>query len=422
MWAPRLAALRHRDFALFVGAQFLWTVGLQIQAVALGWQIYALTDSPFQLGLVGLMEFLPTALLAFATGPIADRFDRRRVLLIGAGGELAVAVVLVSLAAADSITEGAILALAFAFGVARAVATPAARALMPNLLPHDHFASAVAWNSTSWQVATIGGPALGGLLYAISPVAAYGGTTIAMFGAVIAVIIMRGRPVTRSGGRIDLASVAAGFTLIFRNKLLLGAISLDLFAVIFSGAAALLPVFAKDILMVGPEGLGILRSAPGLGAVIAGAVLTQRPLRRGVGRTLFFAVGLFGVAAIVFGLSRDFWLSWAALLVLGCADMVSVYVRSTLVPLATPDAVRGRVLAVETVFIGASNELGSFVAGSAAALLGPVIAVLAGGSLTLAVAVLWTRLFPTLRDVDRMELGAPGFPPAPAADKVAASP
>ncbi len=421
MLGRRLAALRHRDFALFVSGQFLWTVGLQIQAVALGWQIYDLTGSPFQLGLVGLMEFLPTALLALATGPMADRFDRRRVLLVGASGELAVAAVLVSLAAADRISVVAILSLAFAFGVARAVATPAGRALMPNLIPSDHFASAVAWNSTSWQIATIGGPALGGLLYAISPVAAYGGTALAMAAAVAAILAMRGRKVLPSGERIDLASVAAGLTLIFRHKLLLGAISLDLFAVLFSGAAALLPVFAKDILMVGPEGLGILRSAPGLGAVIAGIVLTQYPLRRSVGRMLFLCVGLFGVGAIVFGLSREFWLSFAALLVMGGADMVSIYIRGTLVPLATPDALRGRVLAVETVFIGASNELGAFVAGSAAALLGPVVAVLAGGSLTLAVAVLWTRLFPTLRDVERMELGAPGFPPAPAADRVAAS-
>jgi MFS family permease len=402
------APLRHRDFALYAGANFLWTIGLQIQATALGWQMYAITHDAFKFGLVGLMEFLPAAILALPAGHLADRLDRRRVILVGASGELAAAAVLVTLAATDRLSVLAILALALAFGIARAIATPAARALMPSLMPKEDFAGAVAWSSTSWQVATIAGPGISGLLYAVSPAVAYGGATLAFAAAIAAVVRMRGRVVAAApssaidkSGSGDLVALLAGLVLIVRNRLLLGAISLDLFAVLFSGAAQLVPVFAQDILRVGPfAGLALL-SAQGIGAVITAFVLTQRPLRRHVGRRLFVAVGIFGLAAIVFGLSSSYWLSFAALLVLGAADMLSVYVRGTLVPLATPDALRGRVVAVESVFIGASNELGRFVAGSAAALLGPAVAVLAGGSLTLAVTAIWSRIFPALRRVDR---------------------
>jgi MFS family permease len=408
MRGPSLAALRHRDFALYAGANFLWTIGLQIQATALAWQMYEITHDAFKLGLVGLMEFLPAALLALPAGHLADSVDRRRVILVGAGGEFAAAVMLFALSATDQLSVLGILALALAFGVARAIATPAARALMPNLMPKEDFASAVAWSSTSWQVATIAGPGLSGLLYAVSPPVAYGGATVAFAAAMAAVVRMRGRPVTaapspteKAGTEGDLVALLAGIVLIFRNRLLLGAISLDLFAVLFAGATALIPVFAQDILRVGPfAGLALL-SAQGIGAVVTALVLTQRPLERHVGRRLFVAVGVFGLAAIAFGLSDLYWLSFAALLVLGAADMVSVYVRGTLVPLATPDALRGRVVAVESVFIGASNELGRFVAGSGAALLGPVSAVLLGGSLTLAVTFAWSRLFPSLRRVDR---------------------
>jgi MFS family permease len=412
MRGPSLAALRHRDFALYTGASFLWTIAMQVQATALAWQIYEMTSDPFKLGLVGLMEFLPAALLALPAGHLADRRDRRRTILIGVVAELATAAVLVVLAALERMTVPAILLLALLFGIARAVATPAARALMPNLMPKDELANAVAWSSTSWQVATICGPGLGGLLYAWSPDMAYGATALGLAGATAAIFLMRGRdvaPQAAKGGvsADDLASVLAGIVLICRNKLLLGAISLDLFAVLFSGATALIPVFAKDILGVGADAGGLLRSAQGVGAVITAFALTQIPLQRHVGRRLFVAVGVFGVAAIVFGLSEDYWLSMAAVLVLGAADMVSVYIRGTLVPLATPDALRGRVVAVEAVFIGASNELGTFVAGSAAALLGAVTAVLVGGSLTLLVTLTWGRIFPTLRQVDRFETLGP---------------
>jgi MFS family permease len=402
-WGAGLAALRAQDFALYIGASFLTTIALQVQATALAWQIYEITGDPFQLGLVGLAEFLPAALLALPAGHLADRVDRRRLILAGVTAELAAASALVALASTDRITEVAILAVALCFGVARAVATPAARALMPSLMPKAHFASAVAWSSTSWQVATIAGPGLGGLLYAADPSVAYGGAAIGFAGAGICALLMRGRPVAApprgEGG--DVAAILAGLVLIFRNRLLLGTISLDLFAVLFSGATALIPVFAQDILHVGADAGGLLRSAQGLGATVTALLLTQLPLQRHVGRRLFMAVGLFGIAAIVFGLSRDYWLSFAALLVLGAADMVSVYIRGTLVPLATPDELRGRVTAVESVFIGASNELGMFVAGSGGALLGPVAAVLVGGSMTLLITLSWAGLFPALRRLDR---------------------
>ena len=401
--AAGIAALRNRDFNCFLAANFLATMALAMQAVALGWQIYDLTGSPFELGLVGLMEFLPPFCLALVTGHIADRFDRRRIVALGLLAEAVAALSLVLMILLHSVSVFGILSVAFAFGVVRAFSTPAQRAMMPNLMPAGDFPSAVAWSSISWQVATIGGPALGGLLYALSPAVVYGSTAAALLAAAAATLAITRRAPTATTERPDLTSLLAGVALIFRHKLLLGAISLDLFAVLFSGAAALLPVYAKDILHVGPAGLGILRSAPGLGAVATAVLLTQWPLKRHVGPRLFLAVGIFGVAAIAFGLSTHYWLSFAILAILGMADNVSVYVRGSVVPLATPDALRGRVVAVEAVFIGASNELGAFVAGSGAALLGPVLAVLTGGSLTLVVALLWSVMFPSLRRVDRME-------------------
>ncbi|WP_119303261.1 MFS transporter [Dongia deserti] len=409
-WGPDLAALRHRDFAFYVSANFLTTIALQVQATALAWQIYAITEDPFQLGLVGLAEFLPAALLALPAGHLADRIDRRLLILIGVTAELVAALTLVGLAATDQITELAILSIALCFGVARAIAIPAARALMPSLVPKKDLTSAVAWSSTSWQVATIAGPGLGGLLYSglggwlypETPAVAYGGAALGFAGAVFLFFRMRGRPVVSAPAHEgDFAAILAGLVLIFRNRLLLSTISLDLFAVLFSGATALIPVFAQDILDVDAGAGGLLRSAQGFGATATALLLTQFPLQRHVGRRLFMAVGLFGLAAIVFGLSRDYWLSFAALLVLGAADMVSVYIRATLVPLATPDELRGRVTAVESVFIGASNELGMFVAGTGGALLGPVAAVLVGGSMTLLVTLSWAGLFPTLRRLDR---------------------
>jgi len=420
--AAGLAALRNRDFSRYLTSSFLATVALAMQGVALGWQIYDLTGSPFQLGLVGLMEFLPAFCLALVTGHIADRFDRRLIMVVGLTAELVAAVTLVGMILLDQVSVAGILGVAFAFGVVRAVSTPAQRAMMPNLVPKTEFPSAVAWSSFSWQVATIGGPAVGGLLYVLGPAVVYSATALALLASAVAIGGISPQPPKFAMERPSLVSLLAGMMLIFRHKLLLGAISLDLFAVLFSGAVALLPVYAKDILHTGAEGLGILRSAPGLGAVATSIVLTQWPLKRHVGRRLFFAVGIFGLAVIAFGLSRDYVLSYLALVVLGMADNVSVYVRGSIVPLATPDGLRGRVVAVESVFIGASNELGAFVAGSGAALLGPVAAVVLGGSLTLGVAMLWSAIFPSLRRVDRMEsiqaTAPPGFAAAGPGDRL----
>ena len=409
--AAGFAALRNRDFAFYLSASFLATVALAMQSVALGWQIYYLTGRPFDLGLVGLMEFLPAFCLALVSGQIADRFDRRLVLFLAILAEAVAASAMVAMVALDRVSVGGILSVAFAFGVVRAISTPAQRAMMPNLIPPDDFPSAVAWSGIAWQIATIGGPALGGWLYALGPTVVYGATTFALLAGAFAVSMLHPQPVTSAAGeRATRESLLAGVALIFSNKILLGAISLDLFAVLFSGAVSLLPVFAKDILQVGPEGLGILRSGPGLGAVGIALALTQWPLKRHIGRRLFIAVGIFGLAAVSFGLSRNFWLSFAVLMVLGAADNVSMYVRGSIVPLATPDALRGRVVAVESVFIGASNELGAFVAGTGAALVGPIVAVVVGGSVTLTVALLWSWLFPSLRRADRMESVRADFP------------
>jgi MFS family permease len=418
--AAGLAALRHRDYACYLGANFLSTVALQIQAVALGWQIYDLTGDPFKLGLVGLMEFLPAMGLALVAGPIADHFDRRKILIIGYLAEMLAAVLLVLMVLTDRTSVFAILAIALLFGVVRALVAPAARAMLPSLVPKEVFSTAIAWNSTTWQVATIGGPALGGFLYVLGPDVAYAGTVVALIGGTVFALVMRGRKIAaKTEERPNLAMLLAGFPAIFRRPILLGALSLDLFAVLFSGAVALLPIFAKDVLHVGPDGLGILRSAPAIGAVTTALFLTQWPLRRHVGRRLFTAVGIFGVAVVGFGFSRDFWLSFGLLVLLGMADMVSVYVRGSIVPLATPDALRGRVMAVEMVFIGASNELGAFVAGTGAALLGAVPAVIVGGSMTILVTLAWARLFPPLRDVDRIESVAPDFRPEGGEDRIA---
>jgi len=420
MRANAFQALKSPNFALYLATLFLATTAQQIQAVALGWQIYALTHNPFHLGLVGLCEFLPAASLALITGPLADRFERRRLVLIGLAGEVVAAVVLTTLTLAGGISVGAILTMAAIFGAGRALVAPAVRALMADILPAKHYANGVAWNSTAWQIATIGGPALGGLLYALAPAVPFAATGLGLAGAFTAAAWLTVAARADPPEHIDLMNAVAGLVLILRHRLLLGLISLDLFAVLFSGAVALLPVFARDVLEVGPAGLGFLRSAPGIGAVVTALALTRWPLARHAGQRLLTAVGIFGIAAITFGLSRDARLSFAALMVLGAADMVSVYVRGTLVPLATPNSLRGRVLAVEAVFIGGSNELGAFVAGSAAALLGPVVAVLAGGSLTLCVTFVWRRLFPGLAAVDRMEDVA-HFRPEAARDRITAA-
>jgi MFS family permease len=416
---PDIGAFRHRNFALFGVANFLATIAMQMQAVAIGWQVYDLTGSPFHLGMIGLAEFLPAMGLALLVGPVADRFDRRRIMLLSLGGESVCSLLLLWLSLSGHASFWPILALASAFGVARAFVAPASRAMMPSLVPPELLNNAVAWSSVSWQVATICGPALGGFIYLAGADAVYGTAALSIGAAVAMIALVRyRRPADARNVAIKVDDVLGGLRLIFAHKILLGAISLDLFAVLFSSALPLLPVFAKDVLHTGPEGLGLLRAAAGVGAVITALYLTQRPIRHFAGRKLFTFVGLFGLCIVTFGLSENFWLSLGALVCGGACDMVSVYIRGTVVPLATPDHLRGRVTAVEAVFVGASNELGSFWAGSMASLIGAVPAVVFGGSATILVVLSFTRLFPKLARVDRLDIETLGFSGTEAEDKV----
>jgi MFS family permease len=407
-------ALRHRDYALLVAALVGMGLGTQMVAVAIGWQVYEIHRNPFDLGLIGLAEFLPLPLLALPAGHLADRLSRR---LIFAGSLVLLMVVtallvLVTLSGATELWP--FLALAVASGVASALGTPAARALPPTLVPAEILASALALRSTAGQAAVVAGPALGGILFAVRAELVYA-TAVALFGlALLCLAALREPRAVRSlppTGAEGLASILEGIAFIRRTPVMLGAISLDLVAVLLGGAVALLPVFARDILHTGPEGLGVLRSAPAIGALAAGIILTRRPLRGSVGRTLLVVVGVFGTSMVVFGLSRSFALSLLALGVSGFADMFSMNIRSTIVGLATPEEVLGRVNAVEMVFISASNELGAFESGAAAALLGTVPAVVVGGTLTIAAALSWPFLFPALSRVDRLE----SLRPAPVA-------
>jgi hypothetical protein len=374
-------------------------------AVAIGWQVYELSGDPLDLGLVGLAEFLPLLLLALPAGQLADHVSRRRLYAVAIAGELVVALVLLALTLRGSSQVWPFFALALVIGVAGAVGAPASRAITPTLVPTGLLTRALALRSVAFQVAAVSGPAVGGLLFALEPVSVYAVAAALCAVAAVSVLAMRERgPAARIGDRAPgLARVLEGVRFIRRSPVLLGAISLDLVAVLLGGAVALLPVFAQDVLHVGPVGLGVLRSAPAVGALLAAVVLTRRPVGRAAGRKLLVVVALFGASMVVFGLSRSLWLSVAALAAGGAVDMVSVNLRLTLVALVPPDELRGRVTAVEMVFISASNELGAFESGLAAALVGAVPAVVAGGLATIAVALVWTRLFPALARVDRLE-------------------
>jgi MFS family permease len=350
------------------------------------------------------MQFLPFILLALPGGHVADRFDRRVVLLCTHAVHALSALLLLGLTLSGSRDVRGVYAVLVLFGAGRAFSSPAGGALVPLLVPREHFSNAVTWNSTAWQVATIVGPALGGLLYgAGGPSLVYGLSAGLAALAFLFVLSLSIRPGHRDSEPVTLHSLMAGFRYVWSQRLLLGSISMDLFAVLLGGAVALLPIYAKEILAVGPWGLGLLRSAPAAGAACMAVALAFHPLQRRAGQKLFVGVAVFGLATLVFGVSRNVWLSLLALFVLGAADMVSVVVRATLEQLATPDDMRGRVSAVNGMFIGASNELGEFESGITAKLLGTVPAVVAGGVGTLVVVAAWARLFPELRAVDRLE-------------------
>jgi MFS family permease len=396
------AAFAHRDFKLFQGARLLAVLGMQVQSVAIGWQVYSITGQPMALAWVGLAQFFPAVSLSLFTGHVADRFDRRNILRLCHGAMALLSLALFAVARSGVTHVWPIYAVLVGIGTARAFLGPANQAMLPTLVPIEDFGNAVAWGSSFWQVATVVGPMLGGVLYAAGgPGAAYAVSVGCAAGALgmtaaIAPGARRERtPATRS-------SLLAGVRYVWNNQIVLGAISLDLFAVLLGGATALLPVYARDILHLGPWALGALRSAPAAGAAVTAVLLALRPLESRAGVKMFAGVALFGAATIVFGLSRDFWLSLVALALLGASDMVSVFVRSALVQLATPDAMRGRVSAVNMVFIGASNELGEFESGLTAQWLGTVPSVVVGGLGTLLVVAIWAWRFPALRTIDRL--------------------
>jgi MFS family permease len=400
---PGPSAFRHRDFALFWAALVSTGFAMAMATVAIGWQVYSVRENPLDLGLVGLAEFLPLLMFALPAGHVADRFPRRRVIAVmfSLDGVIFATLLVVTLQGADRVWP--FFALAFVTGTASAFGAPAGRALTPSLVPQEILVSALAQRSIAFQLSAVAGPAVGGILFAIRAELVYAVAIALSLVALACVLALRKGREPATEGAADLQDVLAGVRLIRRTRVLLGAISLDLFAVLFGGVVALLPVFAKDVLEVGPAGLGLLRTAPAVGAFLAALAIARYPIRRRAGPTLFVVVAGFGACMTVFGLSREMWLSLLALALGGAFDMVSVVLRSTILPLVTPDALRGRVNAVEMVFISASNELGAFESGVAAALIGAVPAVVVGGVATIVVAGVWWRLFPALRRVDRLD-------------------
>jgi MFS family permease len=400
MAAAAASVLRNRNVFLFLAARFCSAMAVMMFSVAVGWQVYALTGSAFALGMVGLAQFLPAFLLTLPGGLAADRFDRRTLLLASYGLDILVGVALLALQRSPS--EVWIFAVIAFVGVGRAFMAPANGSLLPLLVGPEAFPRAVAWNSTVFQIATIAGPALGGILYALGPWLVYGIATALLISGFVFIANMRGQWKVRNSSA-GWSGLLEGVRFVFAKRAILGAISLDLFAVLFGGATALLPIFARDILATGPWGLGILRSSPAVGAALMALWLAHYPIRGRAGRRMFACVAVFGACTIAFALSRNFWLSIVTLIILGGVDMVSVIIRGTLVQVSTPDAMRGRVSAVNMLFIGASNELGEFESGVTAAWFGTVPATVLGGLGTLVVVSLWWRLFPTLRRADRLE-------------------
>jgi MFS family permease len=390
-----------RQFLYFWTGRFTGMTANQMLMVAIGWQMYDLTHSAWDLGLVGLVQFVPALLLTLPAGHVADRLSRSRILAVCMLVQAAASILLLAAATLHFASRELILAVSVLLGAARAFQMPAQQALIPLLVAPDLLGQAIALGATGMQAAIIGGPALGGLLYAAGADVVYWVSTVLLLlsGALMMMVRYTHRP-----SKIDssLATVFAGVRFVWANKILLGATSLDLFAVLLGGATALLPMFARDILHTGPEGLGVLRAAPAGGALLMSVALLRWPLHKRAGHILLMAVAVFGAATLVFGLSGSFGLSLVALAVTGAADNISVVIRQTLVQVETPNEIRGRVSAVNSIFIGASNQLGEFESGATAALLGPIGSVILGGVGTLLVAALWLRLFPALAGRDRL--------------------
>ncbi|MFN0193894.1 MAG: MFS transporter [Aestuariivirga sp.] len=399
---PSANALNYWPFVSYWLALWTASFAVQIMSVSVGWQVYDITRDPLDLGLVGLVQFLPPLLLVLVTGFVADKFNRRLIMGLCLGVEAMAAVALLLFTLSNPVEVWPVFIILAVLGTARAFMNPAADALAPNLLPKVAIPHGISLNSMSWQIANICGPVAGGLLYGISGSFAYG-TALALIGLAVALVVLIGRvPQLNHAAETSLETLFAGFDFIRKEKIVLGAISLDLFAVLLGGAVALMPVYARDILEVGPWGLGLLRAAPGIGAVAMALYLAKYGIKDRAGVILFVCVAAFGFFTCVFGVSVWVPLSIFALMMMGAFDMVSVYIRETLLQLWTPDEVRGRVNAVNRVFIGASNELGEFRAGVVAAWIGAVSAVVIGGAGTITVAGLWARWFPELRTARRL--------------------
>ena len=417
---PRLAgraAFTHPNFVSYTLARFFIVVALEMQSVAVGWQVYEITKRPLDLGYVGLAQFLPGFVLFLFAGHAADLYDRRKLLMWCYGGFALCSALLLAISWRAPQSVHSIYFVLVLLGIFRCFNWPAGRALLPQLVPEEHFSNAVAWTASSFQIATIAGPAIGGIAYALfrGPEGVY---AIAVTVSILSTILtLRIHPRTTSPEKelaekvadrlpdkepVSLRTVLAGFRFIWEKKLILGSISLDMFAVLLGGAVALLPVYARTILHTGPWGLGLLRSAPGVGAALMAIVVAHHPIRRRAGLTMLLSVAAFGVLTIVFGISHSIILSLVALFLLGASDMVSVIIRATLVQVATPDEMRGRVNAVDMLFIGVSNELGEFESGVTAQWFGTVPAVVLGGVGTLLVIATWALLFPELRKADQL--------------------
>ncbi|GLQ20883.1 MFS transporter [Algimonas porphyrae] len=399
----QFAAFRHSSYSRYFTARFCSATAVQILATAIGWQLYDETGSALLLGLIGLVQFLPAVLLVIPAGLASDRMGRRLIMGSAIWLEMLCAMVILLLALTGNFDPVLVLTTLTVFGVCRAFYTPAASSLAVNLVPKKDFPNAVGWNTASWQLAHIAGPAAGGLIYGISAQTAYGTAVVLLFLSGFLIFSIPKPPQRIETEPTSLSVLLGGFSYVWREKVVLGAISLDLFAVLLGGAVALMPIYARDILELGPQGLGLLRAAPGIGAIAMLLVLTRFPVRDHAGKILLITVALFGLATAIFGMSRLAWLSITALIAVGAFDMVSVYIREIILQLWTPDEVRGRVNAVNGIFLGASNELGEFRAGLMAAVWGAVFTVTAGGIAAIGVAALVGKVFPGLAKIRKLD-------------------
>ncbi|HEU4852588.1 MAG TPA: MFS transporter [Telluria sp.] len=395
------AVLRNRNYALYLSARILGTVAVQMQSVAIGWQVYEITGNLFYLGMIGLAQFAPFLALILFAGHAADTFNRRNIIATCLAVQMLVGLLLLGFTLSGSHVVWPVFAVLVLFGSARAFMMPASQAVLRNLVPIKDFSQAVALSSSGFHVAVILGPTLGGLLYIAGATTVYIVSATLLLISTTAMLLTKAAPQAKSKEPFSVHTLFEGMRFVRSRPIMLGAISLDLFAVLFGGATALLPAYARDVLHAGPEALGLLRSAPGIGAAICSVALAFHPINRHVGRWMFGGVGVFGLATIGLGLTDSFYVALACLFLLGLGDMVSVYIRHLLVQFETPDEIRGRVSAVNAVFIGASNELGEFESGIMAGWLGLVRSIVLGGVLTLGVTFVWAWKFPVLSNMDR---------------------